>query len=261
MKSKGICTGWRRTRITPGTGGLSFWRYQTARIDIWWRNDATGRLSLLLAHLMKQTRTWEDASLRVMSVEERHASEEGRENLAREINDARIDADLELQDTPDMKQVIELSSQSDMVFLPFRFRSDEIITLFDRPAAELMRWMSTTVLIQAAEDIDLDAEPESGEAGRRAEVLDELEEARQNASNAEKAAQEAAERAKAAQARITELETSEGSEKEARNTEMEADKAMRKAAKAAARLASIEKEAEAFESPPPEGEQNDNEDA
>ncbi len=143
---------------------------------------------------------------------------------------------------------IELSSQSDMVFLPFRFRSDEIITLFDRPAAELMRWMSTTVLIQAAEDIDLDAEPEFGEAGRRAEVLDELEEARQNASNAEKAAQEAAERAKAAQARITELEPSEGSEKddelrkaekEARNTEIEAEKAMRKAAKAGARTSSL----------------------
>lgn len=237
------------------------------RIDIWWRNDATGRLSLLLAHLMKQTRTWEDASLRVMSVEERHGTEEGREELAREINDARIDADLEVPDAPDMKKVIELSAQADMVFLPFRFRSDEIITLFDRPAAELMRWMSTTVLIQAAEDIDLDAEPESGEAGRRAEVLDELEEARQNAANAEKAAQEAAERAKAAQARMTELEPSEGpekdeelrkAEKEARSTEMEADKAMRKAAKAAAGLASIEKEAEAFEPPPPEGEQNDN---
>ena len=228
-------------------------------IDIWWQNDATGRLSLLLAYLMKQTKPWEDACLRVMSVEERHRSDEGREELASQISDARIDAELEVPETADMKHVIECSSRSDMVFLPFRFRADQIITLFDRPAAELMRWMSTTVLIRAAEDIDLDAEPESGEAGRRAEVLDTLEEARQNASKAEKAADEAAERAETARSTLAELEASPHTEsgdelriaeKEAEKAEIEAEKAMRKAAKAAARLASIEKEVEDFEPQP-----------
>lgn len=230
-------------------------------IDIWWQNDATGRLSLLLAYLMQQTKPWEDARLRVLSVEERHRSDAGLEELSSEIKDARIDAEIEVPETPDMKSVIECSCRSDMVFLPFRFRTDQIITLFDRPADELMRWMSTTVLIQAAEDIDLDAEPESGEAARRAEALDTLEEARQNASKAQKAAEEAEKEAQAAHAELSELKASAlpedrdklaAAENAAEKADMEAERARRKAAKTAARVASMEKEVEAFEPQSPE---------
>lgn len=222
------------------------------RIDIWWRDDATGRLALLMAHLMRQTTPWSDARLTVLTVDARHMSDQGRDALAREIEEARIDAVLEIPETPDMKQVVERSAQSDMVFLPFRFKRDQLISLFDRPVAELMRWMTTTVLIQAAEDIDLDAEPEEGAAGERAEVLDTLEQARKSAAEARKEADAQQEKADLARMHLAELQASAvGSEDDAlkeaakavEQIRAEAEKTARKAAKAGAKLTLAEQAA------------------
>jgi amino acid transporter len=224
------------------------------RIDIWWQGDATGRMSLLLAHLMKGNEQWEEARLTVLSAEARHRSKEGREALAREIEDARIDAELEIMDKADVQTVAERSAESDMVFLPFRFTNDEIISLFGSPAFELMRWLTSTVLIQAAEDIDLDAEPESGQAAERAEIMDALEAAKQKSEKAGKDAKAAAEQAEKAQAKLADLLPAAGdedavraAEKTARQGRLESEKAARRAAKAAAKLELAEKEAAEFE--------------
>jgi len=220
------------------------------RIDIWWQGDATGRMSLLLAHLMKGNGLWEDARLTVFCAEEQYRSEEGREALAREIEDARIVAELEILEAADAHTVAERSAESDMVFLPFRFRNDEIISLFGNPAFELMRWLASTVLIQAAEDIDLDAEPESGEAAERAEVMDALQAAGQRAEKAGKDAKAAAAQVEKAQTKLTDLLSAAGEENAVREAEkavkqalQESDKASRRAAKAAAKLELAEKEA------------------
>lgn len=220
------------------------------RIDVWWQNDATGRMSLLLAHLMKGDEQWEKAQLRVLSAEQRHRSEEGRAALAHEIEEARIDAALEILDSADAQVVAERSAESEMVFLPFRFKDNEILSLFERPASELMRWLASTVLIQAAEDLDLDAEPESGEAAERAEIMDALEAARQRAEKAAKDAMAAAEQANKTQVKLTDLLSAGGEADEVREAEKAAqqalqhsEKAARRAAKAAAKLALAEKEA------------------
>jgi hypothetical protein len=63
------------------------------RIDIWWQGDATGRMSLLLAYLMQRNEFWAEARLTVITAEERHRTEAGREELAREIKEARIEAE------------------------------------------------------------------------------------------------------------------------------------------------------------------------
>ncbi len=162
------------------------------RIDIWWQGDATGRMSLLLAYLMQRSGFWEDARLSVITAEERHRTDAGREALAREIEEARIAAELVVLTQPGVQQAAERSAQSDFVFLPFRFGRDRITSLFGRPAHELLRWMPATVLIQAAEDIDLDAEPESGEVAERAEALDALTDAARRAEKAAKTAEEKA---------------------------------------------------------------------
>ncbi|MBR9982542.1 MAG: amino acid permease [Desulfatitalea sp.] len=222
------------------------------KIDIWWHNAPTGRLSLLLAHLMKQTKEWEDAQLTVLTAEARHHSEEGREALANEIQEARIVAELEILEEPNIKNVIARSADSDLVFMPFRFKADRIITLFDRPAAELMRWMATTVLIQAAEDIDLDAEPESGEAAVRAQVLDQLEAVRKIAAQAQKATEAADGQLKTAQEQLVKLQASTppeavdalgDAESRVQKAQADLERSMRKSAKADAKLELAAKEA------------------
>ena len=225
---------------------------QQRRIDIWWQEDATGRLSLLLGYLMKKDDAWSSARITVFTAEERFRTENGREILAKEIEDARIEANLEILEQPDQKQVIALSAQSDMVLLPFRFKSDQIITLFDRPAFELLRWFTSTVMVQAAEDIDLGAEPESGEAAERAEALDSMNEAKEKAAKALKEAEAARNRAEKALQKLEALKSSpadadddlrQKAKKEAEMTRMEAEKFERKAAKAKAKADIAENEA------------------
>jgi hypothetical protein len=185
-----------------------------------------------------------------LSAEERHRSEEGKAALAHEIEDARIDAALEILDSADAQVVAERSAESDMVFLPFRFKSNEILSLFESPASELMRWLASTVLIQAAEDLDLDAEPESGEAAERAEIMDALEAARKRAEKTGKDARAEAEQAQKAQAKLTDLLSAGGeanavheTEKAVQQARQQSEKAARRAAKAAAKLELAEKEA------------------
>lgn len=216
------------------------------RIDVWWQEDATGRLSLLLAYLMKRTKPWQDAHITVLSVEDRCCSIEGRALLKAQIESARIDAKLDIPEHADMKQVIERSAQSDMVFLPFRIKKDQIITLFDRPAFELLRWMTTTALIQAAEDIDLDAAPESGEAGARAQMQDALEEAQKKAEKAQKEADEALVKAEQAQIRLAQLqkESKPDQTDEMREAVKAADQTMNEAEKLARRAAKAKAKAE-----------------
>ncbi len=212
------------------------------RIDVWWQEDATGRLSLLLAHLMKRSSQWQDAVITVLSVEERFRSSEGRFLLKAQIDTARIDAELDLPEPADIQHVVERSAHSDMVFLPFRIKKNQMVSLFNRPAFELLRWMTTTALIQAAEDIDLDAAPESGEAGVRAQMQDALEEARNNADRAEKEAEEALKKAEQDQIRLAEILSAAGpdqtrtdqireGEKAAEQSRSEAEKMARRAAK------------------------------
>lgn len=226
------------------------------RIDIWWQNDATGRLSLLLAHLMKLNETWEHAQLSVLTVEERYCADAGCTVLAQELEDARIEAELEILPKATVQQVAERSAHSDLIFLPFRFQRNQIVSLFGHPAPELLRWLPATILIQAAEDIDLDAEPETGEAAERAEIIDALGEARKKAEKAQKEAEEAAQRAEKAQSKLAELQTSEIADqdnalsrarKEAEDARHEAEKAARKAAKAVAKMEMAEKEVSEIE--------------
>jgi len=231
------------------------------RIDIWWQEDATGRLSLLLAYLMTRHEQWEDARLTVLSLEERFQSDEGRQMLEAEIEQARIEARVVIVSEADTQHVIERSAQAHMVFLPFHFKNNEIVSLLGRPAFETMRWMASTALIRAAEDIDLDAEPETGEAAERAEILDALEEARQRSAKATKQAEGAAKEAEKAEEKLASLTASEDDDKRRQAikavelSRQEAEKSARKAAKAQAKVTLAEKEAgEDQAQPSPEGE-------
>ncbi len=222
------------------------------RIDIWWQGDATGKLSLLLAFLMKRDETWEDAQIRVMTAETRHRSQEGLAALKEQIHDARIEAELEVLKKEDLQEVIQRSAHSDLVFLPFRFQGRRILSLFGARAAELLRWLSFSVLIQAAEDIDLSAEPESGEAAQRAEVLDALEEIEKKAKKATDDARQAEKKAQEARQQLSKVKPEAGPDADEKTRDLkdtleeareEAETARRKAAKAEAKRAAAEKEA------------------
>ena len=63
------------------------------RIDVWWWDDATGRLMLLLAHLITRSRDWDEARIRILSGKKKAGAGGPVENLKAFLEDVRIEAE------------------------------------------------------------------------------------------------------------------------------------------------------------------------
>lgn len=113
---------------------------------------------------------------------------------------------------------------------------------FDGPPEEMLSRLPNVAMVLAAEDIDLDAEPEEGEAGETAALRDALTDARKKAEAAEKEAEEASSLAEEKLQKIQHATRSELDEKafetlkkDALAAKQTAIQAARKAAKASAK--------------------------
>jgi amino acid transporter len=222
-------------------------------IDVWWRDDATGRLMLLLAYLMTRNEQWSDARIRLLAFGSDQTGEPTVENLKTMLEEARIEADPEIVADAGTDTIAEYSADSALVFLPFRIRQNQIVDPLGNAMSDALFLLPLAAMVLAAEDIDLDAEPEEGEAGEKAQVLDALEDARKKAKAASEEAQEAAAAAEKARRKAEDIKTESvedeeviaKAEKTAAEAELQADKSTRKAAKAAAKAEAAAREAEA----------------
>jgi amino acid transporter len=218
---------------------------ENRRIDVWWLNDATSRLMLLLGYLITRSKPWDAAKIRVLAAGYNSDTPENLTDLKNNLEEARIEAEPIIVTNSDMDKFSEYSEDAAVVFLPFRLRGDQITCPIDAPIEEIVSRLPVTALVLAAEDITLDAEPEEGTAGHMAVAMDALADAEKKAVEAEKEAAKTREIAETARAKLMELENNTGDAEEdpgtklktaADNAEKEADKAFRKAAKARAKV-------------------------
>jgi hypothetical protein len=223
-------------------------------IDVWWWDDATSRLMLLLAYLATRHEKWTDAKIRLLAAGTKPEADRTIESLKEMLEDVRIEAAPEIVEDVDADTLAEYSADASLVFLPFRIRNDDVIDPFGNTMDKTLFLLPVTALVLAAEDIDLDAEPEEGEAAETAETLDALEDARKKAeAKAKEAAKatEAAEKAReeaeklTAESKDVEADLKTKAEKTAEEAEKQAVKMARKAAKAAAKADTAAREAEA----------------
>ena len=215
------------------------------RIDVWWRGDATSRLMLLFAYLMTRSEPWDEAAIRVLAINYENDSPENIEDLADTLNEVRIEAEPKIIPEADIQKITEISTDASMIFLPFRFWDKQIIGPVDVRVEELLPRLPTAALVLAAEDIDLQAEPEAGTAGEMAAARDAQDDADKKAREAQKNAENSLRVAEAAKEKIRVFDETEESgdkpeeltrlEGEAKKAEMEAEKAFRRAAKAEAK--------------------------
>ena len=170
------------------------------------------------------------------------------------LAEVRIEADPEIVVGADADIIAEYSADSSLVFLPFRIRDDQVVDPFGSSMGETLFLLPVTAMVMAAEDIDLDAEPEEGEAGEKAEASDALEDAARKAADAAKAAADAVEAAEKARKRVEKMkadpdgvdpEAEIKAEKIAKEAEKQAVEKARKAAKATAKAQTASREAEA----------------
>jgi len=220
------------------------------RIDVWWWDDATGRLMLLLAHLISRSEEWNDARIRVLSAQKAASADMPTGSLEDFLEDVRISAEpVELQ-TVDADTVVQHSEDASLVLLPFQIRGERALGPFGQPAMNLIERLPSVAMVLAAEDIDLGAEPEEGKAGEMASLLDHMTDAQKKAEKAEKQAQKAAQILDKVQKKLSESKKADPQIDEIKQVlsevseaEAEAQKASRRAAKAKAKAQQATQEA------------------
>ncbi len=215
------------------------------RIDVWWLNDATSRLMLLLGYLITRSEPWQAAKIRVLAAGYNADTPENSADLKNNLEEARIKAEPIIVTDVDIDKLSEYSAGAAVVFLPFRLRGDQITCSINAPIEEIVSRLPVTAFVLAAEDIALDAEPEEGTAGDMAVAMDALADAEKKAVEAEKEVAKIRETAGTAREKLLELKkntqhTGEDLRKElktaADNAEKEVDKSFRKASKAKAKV-------------------------
>ena len=180
---------------------------EARRIDVWWRDDATSRLMLLLAHLMTRKAPWDDAALRVLTRGDGTNVAAVEADLERVLDEVRIDAAAQIVDEFDAETIVSQSADAAFVFLPMRIVENRILDPTGRSFARSLPRLPVSALVMAAEDIDLDAAPEEGLAGEVARAADALAEARKKARSAETAADARKAELETLQHRLDALET------------------------------------------------------
>lgn len=143
-------------------------------IHVWYAGGATSRLMLLYAYLMTRHPDWSEASLHLLSYRHDPAreDEEVLGELRSMLDDVRIVAEPELIAPEDPDALVRRSAEASFVFCPFLIRSTDVVGPGEAPLDELLQRLPTTALVLAAQDIELDAEPEAGLMGQIAEAVD-----------------------------------------------------------------------------------------
>ncbi len=222
-------------------------------IDVWWWNDSTSRLMLLMAYLMTRSAQWTDARIRLLAASDSKKNDQTLERLKTMLEEVRIEAEPILVENVDGDTIAEYSADSALVFLPFRLSENRVVDPFGNPMEDTLFLLPVVAMVMAAEDIALDAEPEEGEAGRKARLLDAFERARKAELETSKEAEEATKAALEARRKAQEIkadpeaagtEAIEKAEKAAEEAEGLAEKLTRKAAKAVAKVEAAAREAE-----------------
>jgi hypothetical protein len=214
------------------------------RIDVWWWGDATSRLMLLMAYLMTRSDIWREAKIRVLATGYEDVSEETIRDLGKTLDEVRIEAEPEIVAKGNGDAIAGYSADSAIVFLPFRLRGDQLMDPFGGPLQDLLPRLPIVALGLAAEDIDLDAEPEEGKAGEIAAAHDALSDAEKKAKDAEKEATEAGEEADQTNREMQDAATSGADEATITKLEAANKEAKEKAGKAARRAAKATAKAE-----------------
>ncbi len=217
-------------------------------IDVWWKDDDTSRLMILLAYLMTRNEKWEEAKIRLLVF---HLDTDNRENIQNLVNmleDIRINATPQIVLGADAQSIARISGAADLVFLPVYLKNNVPFIFKDIPAETVIPELKTVALTMAAQKIELDTEPEEGKQGDLALLLDELRHAEKRVENAEKEAYQATKAANEIM-RIVNIEDSLAdsqvlkSLKEALAAREKATAANKKALKERSKLIEISKEA------------------
>jgi amino acid transporter len=142
-------TAWQRLEQLPN---------EKRRIDVWWFDDESSRLTLLLAYLVTRSESWDEATLRVLISTPKGGEERAVANLTRRLEEVRIDTAVESLVAADAAAVASRSGDAALVFMPLRLTGMRPEDPFGFGMAELLSGLPIVALVAAAEDVPIEHE-------------------------------------------------------------------------------------------------------
>lgn len=161
-------------------------------IDVWWKDDDTSRLMLLLAYLITRDPHWEGARIRLLACYLDRDNEQVMQMLADTLDEFRIQAEPKIILGINEQVFLKTSGQADLVFIPVALKKDDALMFGELSPDQLLPGLKTVALVMAAQKIELDSSPEEGRAGELANLFDELKHAEKRVEAAKKRARQAA---------------------------------------------------------------------
>jgi amino acid transporter len=183
-------------------------------IDIWWGAEATSQLMLLLAYLMTRSEDWDDARIRLLVPAEGRDADKVLESMRALLDAARIAAEPTVVEGPAGEALLEHSRGASIVFLPLEMRGERQVDPYGHEAKDIVKLLPVVVLTMAAQNVDLDAQPDEGKLAEDAAVRDRFHDAERLAAKAAKAAADADEAAEKALKAFIDAATSSDTEPE-----------------------------------------------
>ena len=133
-------------------------------VDVWWKDDDSGRLALLMGYLTTRTRDWGRARLRVLAAVEGGTDEDAvAAEVRTRLDEARIPASVVVVPDPDPGRLVDASAGSGLVLFPMHLTENRLHE--DIAGAELAGLLDRLPLVagvMAGGTVDLTAGPESG---------------------------------------------------------------------------------------------------
>lgn len=231
-------------------------------IDVWWRDDASSRLSLLLAYLMTRQDPWMDAKIRVLAPLEEASEDVRLDDLKVMLDEVRISAEAIVVADTSLEAVRRESDARSLAFLPARLRDTALCDPDGEPILAVPEGGPASAFVQAVKDIVLDSQPDEGPQAEAAKEQDALQMVQERAEQLRAEVETHRADAKGLAEQIEAGRTSGASQDELSTLEellaeanRAADEVERRAAKAEAQVVLMDPEAKAETSPTCEGRQ------
>ncbi len=162
-------------------------------IDVWWRDNQTGRLMLVLAYLLRRNEFWQSATIRVIAIAEEAAEPKRLAQINAILADVRIPATVKIVRPVKDKiaQIVDVSADATIVFEALAFRDSWFSDWMRNDLFTLLPQLPMTLLVMAAEEFDLSADPDDGVESERAAAQDAVQDATRRRNDAKAALTEA----------------------------------------------------------------------
>ena len=124
------------------------------RIDVWWFDDDSSRLALLLAYLMTRSELLDEATLRMLAPASADTAQKVRTNLTHRLEEFRIDAAIDVV-ANDGGEVSTYARSQDTAFvlLPLRLDGMHMLDPTGGAAANLLDMLPVVAMVAACGDV------------------------------------------------------------------------------------------------------------